>query len=301
MGKYKYPIIIDTDIGDDIDDTWALSFIIASSYFDIRLIMVSNYDTNYKARLVAKLLQTYNKTDIPIGITLKTKCPDNYRFGQGKWLKDFKLEDYKGMVYKENVYKIAAEMTKKEKIAFFSLGTSKTFEVLLDNYPFVKDNSFIIAMLGSINKGYEGKLEQCVEYNVGTNINSTKKVLESNWEYVMLPLDVCSTLKLKGKNYERLIKSDSIYAKTLVENYKCWLVDSIFPNDNVFEKGSSILFDIIVPWYAMFNDKFIIKKDCLYVDDKGFIKKGKDHQITYAIDLKDVEELYTKTIDILTK
>ena len=52
---------------------------------------------------------------------------------------------------------------------------------------------------------------------------------------------------------------------------------------------------------TLFENKFVIKKECLYVDEIGMIKKGKQYPITYAIELKDVEELYEKTIEILTK
>ena len=36
--KKKIPVIIDTDIGDDIDDTWALVFALLSESLDIKLV-----------------------------------------------------------------------------------------------------------------------------------------------------------------------------------------------------------------------------------------------------------------------
>lgn len=36
--KNKIPLIIDTDIGGDIDDTWALTFALLRDEFDIRLV-----------------------------------------------------------------------------------------------------------------------------------------------------------------------------------------------------------------------------------------------------------------------
>ncbi|UCF42470.1 MAG: hypothetical protein JSV99_07655 [Planctomycetota bacterium] len=41
----KMPVIFDTDIGDDIDDTWALALLLKSSEFDIKLVTTEVGDT----------------------------------------------------------------------------------------------------------------------------------------------------------------------------------------------------------------------------------------------------------------
>jgi len=64
----KIPIILDTDIGTDIDDTWALLFLLQCPELEVKLITVSTDDTTYRAKIVAKILQLTNNTSIPIGI-----------------------------------------------------------------------------------------------------------------------------------------------------------------------------------------------------------------------------------------
>ena len=61
MKEVETKIIIDTDIGEDIDDTWALIFLLSSRFVDIKLISVTTGDVKYKAKIVAKILTLLNK------------------------------------------------------------------------------------------------------------------------------------------------------------------------------------------------------------------------------------------------
>src|SRR5437762_12789661 len=52
----RIPVILDTDIGDDIDDTWALVMLLKSPQFDVKLITTTNGKQDYRVSLLAKLL-----------------------------------------------------------------------------------------------------------------------------------------------------------------------------------------------------------------------------------------------------
>ena len=66
----KIPVIFDTDIGGDIDDTWALGFLLKSPELDVKLVVGDMGHNLYRASLLAKFLEQANRTDIPIGIGL---------------------------------------------------------------------------------------------------------------------------------------------------------------------------------------------------------------------------------------
>lgn len=50
------PVIFDTDIGDDIDDTWALMTLVKSPQFDVKLVTTTCGKAEYRAKVIAKLL-----------------------------------------------------------------------------------------------------------------------------------------------------------------------------------------------------------------------------------------------------
>ena len=51
----KTPVILDTDISDDIDDTWALALLLKSPELDLKLVVTDQGKTAYRARIVASL------------------------------------------------------------------------------------------------------------------------------------------------------------------------------------------------------------------------------------------------------
>ena len=54
-GKKRIPVILDTDIGGDIDDTWALAMLLKSPELDVRLVVSDTGDTTYRSRIIARI------------------------------------------------------------------------------------------------------------------------------------------------------------------------------------------------------------------------------------------------------
>ena len=73
-------IILDTDIGDDIDDTLALTFAILSSKIDLLGVTTVFKNVEERAELVCCVLEALDRTDIPvyagIGKTILQSIPD---------------------------------------------------------------------------------------------------------------------------------------------------------------------------------------------------------------------------------
>ena len=65
------PVILDTDIGGDIDDTWALAYLLRSPELDLKLVVTDFGDTVYRAKIAAKLLEVAGRTEVPIGIGVR--------------------------------------------------------------------------------------------------------------------------------------------------------------------------------------------------------------------------------------
>ncbi len=63
-GKTK--VLIDTDIGDDIDDAFALAFCLGSPEFDILGVTVVYGDVETRAKIARKLCQSWGRADIPV-------------------------------------------------------------------------------------------------------------------------------------------------------------------------------------------------------------------------------------------
>jgi purine nucleosidase len=62
------PVILDTDIGDDIDDALALSFALQSPELQLLAVTTVLQDREGRASLVWKILTLFGRTDIPVGV-----------------------------------------------------------------------------------------------------------------------------------------------------------------------------------------------------------------------------------------
>lgn len=108
----KISVIFDTDICDDIDDTWALALLLQSPEFDVKLITTEVGNTVSKAKTVAKFLETVGRTDIPVGIGLQ-QHEGHHR--QDAWASDYKLSSYPGKVYEDGVQALIDTIMKSPK------------------------------------------------------------------------------------------------------------------------------------------------------------------------------------------
>ena len=64
----RMKVVLDTDIGTDIDDGWALGYALKSPTFDLVGVTVTDADTAQRARLACKLLYRLGRTDVPVAV-----------------------------------------------------------------------------------------------------------------------------------------------------------------------------------------------------------------------------------------
>src|SRR5260221_7378637 len=95
------PVILDTDIGDDIDDTWALALLLKSPELELKLVEGDYGKAQYRARLLAKFLDRAGRTDVPLRIGLDIAPHSDG--GQAAWIKDYDLKSYLGKVRVDGV------------------------------------------------------------------------------------------------------------------------------------------------------------------------------------------------------
>ena len=146
------PTILDTDIGHDVDDVWALAFLLKCPELDIKLITTSTGDTVYRAELVAKMLQLLGRTDIPIGIGIPL---DDNPHTHDSWLEDFDMEQYPGTVLHDGVGAICdTVMQATSKVSLICIGPVPNIAAALARQPGICGNAKFVGMHGSIRRGY---------------------------------------------------------------------------------------------------------------------------------------------------
>jgi inosine-uridine nucleoside N-ribohydrolase len=250
-------VIVDTDVGSDIDDTFAIAFLLQLHNFgkrensptenqnksllsqgiihqpkiQLKLINTCTGDARYRAQLLAQLLRAAHcEHEIPIGLGTSDENSQNLHAPtpiKHLCTKDY-FTNYNGECIEDGVQR-AVEIIMNgdyttEPLVLLSLGPSSNIYKMLEIEPRIAERVHFIGMQGSFVSGYRGKKEQHTEYNTAYDVPASQKVLEeTKWKKMtLIPLDTCAVFDIKGKLYNQLVKHESELNKIVFEHYRVW-------------------------------------------------------------------------------
>jgi len=311
--KEKIAVILDTDICDDIDDTWALTLLLQSPELDIKLVTTAVGNTAQKAKTVAKILETAGRTDIPVGIGIQHH---NKGHRQDEWVKDYKLSSYPGRIYQDGVQAMIDTIMKSPKpITLVAIGPLPNVASALEREPRITKKAEFVGMHGSVRRGYGGKAKPSAEYNVQAYAKEARKVLSAGWDVKITPLDTCGIVHLEGDKYQKVLKRNSPLTNALIENYRGWYRQGIFNKeedlsedevekrvDEKLNSSSTTLFDTVGIYLAMSTELVKMEKLGVRVTNDGYTRiDEKAKVINCATEWKDLGAFEDFLVDRLTK
>ncbi|MGI5819285.1 MAG: nucleoside hydrolase [Armatimonadota bacterium] len=261
----RIPVIFDTDIGDDIDDTWALVMLLRSPELDLKLALADHGKADYRARIMARMLEIAGRTDVPIGLGV------GGREGTGRqaaWVEGYALEDYPGTVHEDGVgAMIETIMNSPTPVTVLCIGPVPNIPAALVREPRIVENARFVGMHGSLRLGYGGSETVSAEYNVRERPTACREAFEAGWEITITPLDTCGIVRLDGERFRRLHESDDPLLQALMENYRVWARSNLDPTSR-----SSVLFDTVAVYLAFSEELLEIEELPVVVTDDGYTR-----------------------------
>lgn len=284
------PVILDTDIGFDVDDVWALAFMLRCPELDVQLITTNTGDTEYSAALVGKLLERAGRTDIPVGIGLPL---DAIERTHSQWLNGYRVEDYPGVVHRDGVNAIVDTIVQAEdQVTIVSIGPLANIAAALQREPGITSRSRFIGMHGSIRKGYMGMDRPMKEYNVLKHTAACQKVFATPWNISITPLDTCGLVSLRDQNFATFKASTDPLAEAVMENHVGW-IEAVrhWKGMENFDAGkrSSVLYDTVAVYMAYSEDLLEMEELPIRVTDDAMTVVDESAQvIRCAMNWKDL-------------
>jgi inosine-uridine nucleoside N-ribohydrolase len=300
MQMEKIPVILDTDIGGDIDDTWTAAQMLKCPELDVKLMVSDTDNTMYRAELLAKLAETAGRTDIPIGQGIMFTDELAGRDAQGEWVEDYELSAYPGTVYEDGVQAIIDTiMNSEETMTLIAIGPVPNIAKALEIEPEIAPRTRFVGMHGSIYTGHKGHTDPIPEYNVRRDVPTCQKVLAAPWkECIITPLDTCGHVQLEGDLYQNVFTSDDTVMKAVIENYSIWA--RRHENHNPAE-ASSILFDTVAVHLAYSTEFLNMEMMNVIVDDEGYTRIDNENgaPMNVAISWKDLNAYHEYLVERL--
>lgn len=268
----RVTVVLDTDIGSDIDDSWALAQILRSPELELKLVLTETGEARYRASVAAKLLEAAGRTDVDVGLGRDFgPMSDNDRL-VGPWLKGYDLATYPGKVHEDGVQAlIDLVMASPEPVTVIAIGPVPTLAAALERAPGIAERCRFVGMHGSFKLGYGGG-PPSAEANVRAYPAELRAVLAAPWQDVLLtPLDTCDRVSLRGENYHAIWSAtNDPLLRALIESYCIWAPRVPWMNCDFFTTRSSTLFDCVAVYLAYSENLVETERVRFHITDDGF-------------------------------
>jgi inosine-uridine nucleoside N-ribohydrolase len=282
-------VIVDTDIGDDIDDAFALALVLASPEFEVLGITTAWGDTALRARLVQRLLAETGRGAIPIAAGAPTASA--IPFTQTRWAQrgaapapqlaavDFLFD---------NIRRHPGEIT------LFALGPLTNLGAAIARDPAgFRGLKRVVLMGGSVRRGYAKSPWHAArppdrEYNIAADIAAAQAVFGAGVELVMMPLD-STQIRFEQTARDALFAQGTPLTDALTLLYHQWI--------DAYQPWSSLtptLFDVVPVVWAIDPAACPAVPLRIEVDAQGMTREASgppNAQVCLASDAARVQQL----------
>jgi len=280
-------VILDTDIGDDIDDAFALALALRSPELRLLGITTEYGDTELRAKLVDRFLSAYCMDLVPVVPGIPT--PHENVFTQAAYAKGSATgvgceapgnleERWKEIRHADNERKhhdaggflLRQIRANPGQVTLIAIGPLFNVQAVIERDPetFRKLNR-VVMMGGSIYRGYDGKNGEPrpadAEWNISRDPAGLRALLGSGVPVFMMPLD-STQIHLETEDREAIFSHGSPLTDQLTLLYHQWLAG------NEAHASAPTLFDPVAVAYAFHPELCPVTPMRLEVDDKGFTR-----------------------------
>jgi len=253
-------VIIDTDIGDDIDDAFAVALALRSPELRILGFTTTFGDTALRAKLLDRLLADTGHAEIPVAVGVPTKATSFTQQRYALARPDTKQhENAAGFILRQI-------RNAPHQITLIAIGPLVNVGAMIDKDPATfRKLKRVVLMGGSIDRGY-GDLDYGPvhgpqpEWNILNDPTSAQKLLDSGVPVYMLPLD-STQLKLDEVKRALLFRQGNAYTDALAVLYFQW------------GQQTPTLFDPMTIAWLLKPSLCEMEPIRIRVDDKGFTRR----------------------------
>jgi inosine-uridine nucleoside N-ribohydrolase len=264
-------IIIDTDIGDDVDDAFAIALALKSPEFEILGVTAPFGDTLARAKMLDRMLTEAGRGDIPVAMGASSSA-NLSGFNQRRYAEGGK--NYRAS-YLDSTEFILDQIRKHPgQITLVAVGPLPNVGALIDRDIATFRKLKRVAIMGGSFRpipnayGLGMPTGPMPEWNIKNDIKSAQKLFTSGVPVVVLPLDSTIGLKLHEVARNQLLAQGTHLTDMLGTVYHMWRMGT--------KNITPTLFDpMVLAWLAdpslcpMTPMRVSVRDDGMTVEEKG--------------------------------
>jgi inosine-uridine nucleoside N-ribohydrolase len=255
-------VIIDTDIGDDIDDAFALALALRSPQLRILGVNTAFGDTELRARLVDRYLHAVGRADIPVAVGVATPVD---HFTQGAYARREPLRPHPDAV----TFLLSQIRAHPGQITLIAIGPLFNIQAAIQRDPATfRKLKRVVMMGGSIYRGYDdattgARRPPDAEWNVRCDPAGVGALLASGVPVFMMPLD-STQIHLDQPGQAKIFSHGSALTDQLTLLYHQW--------SGAGPWRTPTLYDPVTVAYVLNPALCPVKPMRIEVDSKGFTR-----------------------------
>jgi purine nucleosidase len=235
-------ILLDTDVGTDVDDALAIGLLLASPEIDLRAVTTVSGDVQLRARIAKKLLSLGGRPDVPVAAGVREPVLRQRRFF---WLG----HEGQGILHGDEDLPLAAahgvdlliDLVLSERPHVVAIGPLSNLAVAIMKEPAVIDAIAHLTVMGGALGRTQGV--PMLEYNLASDAEAALVVLNSGIPTTLVPLDITWQVALTATELARLRGMRSELVQTLCAAVDIWapLQRSFFETQPAFDSETVAL------------------------------------------------------------
>lgn len=283
-------ILIDTDLGGDIDDALALSLAINSPEINIAGITTVYMAGEWRVGIIKGMLETYKRTDIEIAMGAEKPLIG--------WWDESKPSVSDNPIYSEGVVKMAAcdyiieQVNRYDDLVILAIGPLTNIALAIAKAPYITKRTRLVLMGGQANRAHP-------EWNIACDPEAARIVFESGIPITMIGLDVTNRCRFTNEHIDSIKAANNERTDLLYEMLQKFIKDFNF---------MPVLHDPLALASLIWPDLLIFEEKTILVETRGEFTRGVTVDCSWkhepnamvAIDVK-VEEFIEKLLARLRK
>lgn len=266
--KPQQLVILDTDIGDDIDDAFALALVERSPELHLLGITTAFGDTTLRAQLTLKFLDATGFGNVPVAAGVPT--PPKTDFTQTAYAQSPEaLRETSKILHATGPDFILDQIRQNPgQITLIAIGPQTNLGAAIDEDPATfRKLKRIVMMGGSVDLGYEGHNYADPEWNILCDIPAAKKVFASGVPIFMMPLD-STLLKFPPQQLK------TFFAQNTALTNEVHTLESQWRANSKWVTPTPTLFDPMAVAYTIDPAMCPAMPMHITVDEKGYTRRG---------------------------
>ncbi len=209
-------VIIDTDIGDDIDDAFALALALRSDELEVEAVTTVYGDVRKRGLLASRLLSSMERNDVPVALGCSAPILDKKPSREPVYFKALESGYVGDNIVRDHAISLMERLIEDGVSTIVTLGPMSNMALLLLKRPDLASKLKIVVMGGAWSM-------KTAEYNVRCDPEAAHIVLESPAEKLIVGLDVTLRCVMSDEMVDELRRGVSQYHRVLARYLDEWM------------------------------------------------------------------------------